>query len=316
MYRQITADERYTLGTLRQLGYSVAVIAQVLGRHRSTLFRELRRNATRHDDSYRPQLAHWYAQSRRREVRRGPRFTEADYALVRAGLARQWSPAQIAGRLRLEAHLRISHETIYRYIWADKRQGGTLYRQLRGGQRHCRKRYGRPDSRGRLLGKRPITARPGIVARRARIGDWEGDTMVGPAGTRPCLLSLVERKTGFLVLGKLRARTAAEVNRCAAPLLQRQPHAVRTLTVDNGTEFHGYAALEAGTATRVYFATPHHAWERGTNENTNGLIRQYVPKGQSMVTLTDEACATIATTLNQRPRRRLGFRTPEECYVP
>lgn len=115
---------------------------------------------------------------------------------------------------------------------------------------------------------------------------------------------------------KLAARTAAEVNRCAAPLLQAQPQPVRTLTVDNGTEFHGYAALEAGTTTRVYFATPHHAWERGTNENTNGLVRQYVPKGQSMAALTDHDCATIATTLNQRPRRRLGFRTPEECYVP
>lgn len=316
MYRQITADERYTLGTLRQLGYSVAVIARVLGRHRSTLFRELRRNATHHDASYRPQLAQWYAQRRRRDTRRGPRFTEADYALVRQGLARQWSPAQIAGRLRREAQLHISHETIYRYIWADKRQGGQLYRELRGGQRYCRKRYGRPDSRGRLLGKRPITARPGVVERRARIGDWEGDTMVGPAGTRPCLLSLVERKTGFLVLGKLAARTAAEVNRCAAPLLQAQPHPVRTLTVDNGTEFHGYAALEADTPTRVYFATPHHAWERGTNENTNGLIRQYVPKGQPMAALTGQDCARIATALNQRPRRRLGFRTPEECYVP
>ncbi|TFG45186.1 MAG: IS30 family transposase [Gemmatimonadales bacterium] len=290
MYRQITADERYTLGTLHQLGYAVAVIAQVLGRHRSTVFRELRRNATRYDASYRPQLADWYARGRRRETRRGPRFTAQDYALVRRGLARQWSPAQIAGRLRLEDRLRISHETIYRYIWADKRQGGALYRELRGGRRHCRKRYGRPDSRGRLLGKRPITARPGIVERRARIGDWEGDTVVGPAGTRPCLLSLVERKTGFLVLGKLGARTAAEVNRCAA--------------------------LEAGTRTRVYFATPHHAWARGTNENTNGLIRQYVPKGQSMAALSDYACTTIATTLNQRPRKRLGFRTPEECYVP
>lgn len=316
MYRQITADERYTLGTLHQLGYAVAVIAQVLGRHRSTIFRELRRNATRHDGSYRPQLADWYARGRRREVRRGPRFTAQEYALVRQGLARQWSPAQIAGRLRRDERLRISHETIYRYIWADKRQGGALYRELRGGRRHCRKRYGRPDSRGRLLGKRPITARPGLVERRARIGDWEGDTMVGPAGTRPCLLSLVERKTGFLVLGKLAARTAAEVNRCAAPLLQQQPHPVRTLTVDNGTEFHGYAALEAGTSTRVYFATPHHAWERGTNENTNGLIRQYVPKGQTMAALSDHDCRTIATTLNQRPRKRLGFRTPEECYVP
>jgi IS30 family transposase len=313
MYRQITADERYTLSVLRQLGYSMVAIAQALGRHRSTLFRELRRNAPRFDRSYRPQLADGYARGRRSAARRGPRFSARDYALVRRGLARQWSPAQLAGRLGLEHRLRIRHETIYRYIWADKRQGGQLYSQLRGGRRHCRKRSGRPDSRGRLAGKRPITARPAIVERRGRLGDWEGDTMVGPAGTRPCLLSLVERKTGYLVLGKLRARTAAEVNRCAAPLLRQQPHPVRTLTVDNGTEFHGYAALEAGTRTRVYFATPHHAWERGTHENTNGLIRQYLPQGQSMRDLTPFDCHAIARRLNRRPRQRLGYRTPEEC---
>jgi len=315
MYRQITADERYTLSVLRRLGYSVAAMAQALGRHRSTIGRELRRNATRFDGSYRPQLADWYARGRRTGARRHPRFTARDFALVRRGLQRQWSPAQIAGRLRREQRLRISHETIYRYVWADKRQGGTLYTYLRGGRRHCRKRYGRPDSRGRLLGKRPITARPVVVESRARIGDWEADTVLGPAGTRACLLSLVERKTGYLVLRKLHARTAAEVNRCAALWLRAQPHPVWTITVDNGTEFHGYAALEATTDARFYFATPHHAWERGTNENTNGLLRQYVPKGQSMVALTDDECTALATTLNHRPRKRLGFRTPEECYV-
>jgi len=315
MYRQITADERYTLSVLRRLGDSVAAMAQALGRHRSTIGRELRRNATRFDGSYRPQLADWYARGRRTGSRRHPRFTARDFALVRRGLQRQWSPAQIAGRLRREERLRISHETIYRYIWADKRRGGTLYTHLRGGRRHCRKRYGRADSRGRLAGKRPIITRPAVVETRARIGDWEADTVLGRAGTRPCLLSLVERKTGYVVLGKLPAGTAAEVNRRAAPLLREQPHPVRTITVDNGTEFHGYAALEAATATRFYFATPHHAWERGTNENTNGLLRQYVPKGKSMVALTDEECDTIATKLNQRPRKRLGFRTPEECYA-
>jgi IS30 family transposase len=141
--------------------------------------------------------------------------------------------------LRRQRQLRINHETIYRHIWADKRQGGTLYTHLRGAQKQARKRYGHYDSRGRLAGKRPITVRPAIVETRRRLGDWEADTLQGPEGNRHCLLSLVERKTGYLVLGKLTARTTAAVNRRAAQLIQRQPHLVHTITVDNGTESTG-----------------------------------------------------------------------------
>jgi IS30 family transposase len=315
MYRQITLDERYTLGVLRQLGYGAAGIARALGRHRSTVSREVRRNATRYDGGYRPELADGYARSRRSRSRRNRRFTAADWAQVHAKLREQWSPEQVAGRFRRAHQLRISHETIYRHIWADKRAGGSLHTHLRGARKQCRKRYGHYDSRGRLAGKRPITTRPAIVAARGRIGDWEADTILGSEGSRPCLLSLVERKTGYLVLGKLRARTTAEVNRCAIPLLQQQPHPVHTLTTDNGTEFHGYADLEARTTARVDFATPHHAWERGTNENTNGLVRQYVPKRASLAHLTQQDCTRIARQLNQRPRKRLAYRTPEECYA-
>ncbi len=314
-YRQITFAERYTLGLLRQRGLTPAAIARVLGRHRSTIGREVRRNRTPRDGTYRPQLADWYARGRRSRARRNQRFSAADWARVQALVRADWSPEQVAGYLRRRRQLRISHETIYRHIWADKRQGGTLYRHLRGAPKQCRKRYGHYDSRGRLAGKRPITARPAVVETRGRIGDWEADTILGPEGNRHCLLSLVERKTGYLVLGKLTARTTAEVNRRAAQLIQRQPHAVRTITTDNGTEFHGYAALEAVTRARFYFATPHHAWERGTNENTNGLVRQYVPKRASMAHLTQQDCHAIARTLNQRPRKRLGYRTPEECYA-
>jgi transposase, IS30 family len=128
------------------------------------------------------------------------------------------------------------------------------------------------------------------------------------------VLSLVERKTGYVLLGKLRQRTTTAVNQRARRLIQAQPRPVRTVTVDNGTEFHDYAALERATGTRFYFATPHHAWERGTNENTNGLLRQYVPKRQSMAHLTQHDCNRIARKLNRRPRKRLAYRTPEECY--
>lgn len=315
MYRQITVAERYTLGILRQLGYPAAAIARMLGRHRSTIGREVHRNATHHDGTYRPQLAHWYACSRRSRSRRNHRFSPADFALVRTCLEQQWSPEQVAGRLRREGRLRISHETIYRHIWADKRRGGTLHTHLRGARKQCRKRYGHYDSRGRLAGKRPITERPATVAARTRIGHWEVDTLLGAGQADACVLSLVERKTGYLVLGQLRARTTAAVNTRATQLIRAQPRPVRTITADNGTEFHGYAAIEQNTAARFYFATPHHAWERGTNENTNGLLRQYLPKRQSMARLTQRDCVAIARRLNQRPRKRLSYRTPEECYA-
>jgi IS30 family transposase len=314
-YHQITFAERYTLGLLRQRGLPPAAIARVLGRHRSTIGREVRRNRAHSDATYRPQLADWYARGRRSRARRNRRFTAVAWARVQALLREDWSPEQVAGWLRRRGELAISHETIYRYIWADKRRGGTLHQHLRGAHKRFRKRYGHYDSRGRLAGKRPITARPLAAERRTEVGHWEGDTMLGAGQAAPCVLSLVERKTGYLVLGKLPRRSSAAVNRRARRLILAQPRAVQTLTVDNGTEFHEYAALERATATRVYFATPHHAWERGTNENTNGLLRQYLPKGQSMAQLTQHDCHRIAAKLNRRPRKRLGYRTPEECYV-
>ena len=313
-YHQITYEERYTVGLLRQRGLAAAAIARVLGRHRSTIGREVRRNGTPRDGCYRPQLAEWYACGRRSRSRRNQRFSASDWERIQALVREDWSPEQIAGRLRLDQELAISHETIYRYLWKDKQAGGTLYRHLRGAHKQRRKRYGRYDSRGRLAGKRPITARPPSVALRRELGHWEADTMLGASQAGPCVLSLVERKTGFLLLGQLRQRISAAVNRRAQQLITAQPHPVRTITVDNGTEFHAYARLERATATRFYFATPHHAWERGSNENTNGLVRQYLPKGQSMAHLTQHACNRIAAKLNRRPRKRLGYRTPEECY--
>jgi IS30 family transposase len=316
MYCQITFAERYTLGLLRQRGLRPAAIARVLGRHRSSIGREIRRNRSNSDGTYRPQLADWYARSRRSRSRRNTQFTATDWARVEALVREDWSPEQIAGRLRRDAVLSVSHETIYRRIWRDKRLGGSLYLHLRGARKQKRKRYGAYDSRGRLAGKRPITARPAGAEHRSRFGHWEADTVLGAGQAGPCVLTLVERKSGFLAIGKLKQRTAPFVNRRAHQFVNGQPRPVRTITVDNGTEFHSYAELEERIPTRFYFATPHHSWERGTSENTNGLLRQYLPKGKSMADLTQHACNRIAAKLNRRPRKRLGYRTPEECYVP
>jgi len=315
-YHQITSEERYSLGLLRQRGLRPAAIARLLGRHRSSITREVRRNATHYDGTYRPQLANWYAHSRRSRSRRNTQFTAGHWTRVEALVREDWSPEQIAGRLRRDGVLTISHETIYRRVWADKRAGGALYLHLRGARKQKRKRYGAYDSRGRLAGKRPIATRPPGAEHRSRFGHWEGDTVLGAGQAGPCVLTLVERKSGFLAIGKLAQRTGAFVNDRAQQLISVQPRLVRTITVDNGTEFHSYGALEERVPARFYFATPHHAWERGTNENTNGLVRQYLPKGASMAHLTQHDCNRLADKLNRRPRKRLGYRTPEEVYVP
>lgn len=231
-------------------------------------------------------------------------------------LCDDWSPEQIAGWYARFHLLRIRHETIYRHIWADKRNGGALHTHLRRANKVRRKRYAHYDSRGRLAHKRPIATRPAGAANRSRIGHWEGDTVLGDSQGGACILTLVNRKSRYTLIGKLARRTCAEVNARARQLIRAQPRPVHTVTLDNGTAFHAYKALEATMATHFYFATPHHSWERGTNENTNGLVRQYLPKRASMEHPTQRDCNRIATKLNRRPRKRLGYRTPEECYEP
>jgi transposase, IS30 family len=309
-YHQITLDERYRIGALWALGASAAAIARELGRHRSTIGRELARNRTKRG-RYEPHGAHTRAFARRSYSRRNLRLRPEDWRQVLAGLREGWSPEQIAGRGRYLGSLRISHETIYRRIADDWRAGGQLHRHLRGSRKQRRRRAGTPRRTGPR--GRSIQLRPASVERRRRLGHWEGDTLHGRG--RPALLSLVERKSGVLELGKL-ARTAAATTARALRLLRRQSRPVRTLTFDNGPEFSAWRRIEAGTGTRIYFATPYHAWERGTNENTNGLVRQLLPADRDLARLTQRDCNRIARQLNRRPRKRLGFRTPEECYAP
>ena len=311
MYRQLTSEERYALATLRRQGFTIRGIAHALGRAPSTISRELHRNR-RKDGRYRAVYADQRARVRRSRSRRNQRFSLADWALVLTHLKLHWSPEQISGRLKKDGELRISHESIYRYVWRDKRRGGSHYKLLRQAGKKRRKRYGAYDSRGRLAGKRHISERPPAVDARAEIGHWEIDTVLG-AG-KPCVVTFVERATGYVMIGKLKARTVAELNRVALTLISEAPLPVHTITADNGTEFHGYKDLEVQTGVRFFFATPHHSWERGSSENVNGLIRQYLPKRHSMAPISQCHCNSIASNLNNRPRKRLGYRTPgEEC---
>lgn len=310
-YHQITSGERYMLAALRKQGFNQSAIAKALGRHRSTISRELRRNAAKSTGYYRPSKAQEMANGRRSRSRRNRQFSRADFRKVEALLKRQWSPEQISGYLRRHDILSISHETIYQHVWLDRRLGGSLHTHLRGARKKRRKRYGAYDSRGRLAGKRHISERPKAVERRKTLGHWEIDTVMGK-GSQHCLLTLVERKSGYLLIGKLKARTTEQTNQRALQLIRRYSDRFETITADNGTEFHDYRSLEDASGVTFYFATPHHSWERGTNENTNGLVRQYVPKGTSMTKLTQHHCDAIAARLNDRPRKRLGYRTPRE----
>ena len=313
-YRQLTSEQRTIIAHLRSQGYNHNRIARQIGCHRCTVAREVERNHCRYDGFYRASKAHMRARSRRKNARSKSKFSPVDMVSVVLRLKEQWSPEQISGTLSKENKLRISHETIYRYIWEDKAQGGTLWKNLRQSGKQRRKRYGAYDSRGRLASKRHISERPPSVETRRYKGHWEIDTVHGK-GSKDCIVTLVERKTGYTVIGKLPNKTTEELNAKVIALMRRFKKPFRTITSDNGTEFHGYEKIEEATKTKFYFATPHHSWERGTNENTNGLIRQYLPKGTGMESVTQADCDAIARKLNRRPRKRLGYETPSEMFL-
>jgi IS30 family transposase len=279
--------------------------------------RELKRNASPYDGWYRATRAHERTVARRKRSRRKQQFGREEMARVEELLKEQWSPEQVSGYLGRTGELAISHETIYRHVWRDMEAGGRLHEHLRCARKKCRKRYGRHDSRGRLAGKRMIAERSAAVERRNRTRHWEIDTLMGESlgESSDCILTLVERKSGYVLIGKMRARTAGEANRALLEQMDRHPGRMTTITADNGTEFHWYEKVEAVSRVKFYFANPHHSRERGTNENTNGLIRQYLPKGESMRGVTQKVCDAIANKLNNRPRKRHGYKTPNQCFI-
>ncbi len=311
-YQQLTSGERYTISTLKRQGLTINEIADEVGRHRSTVYRELSRN-TCNDGRYRVSKAESRTRGRRSRSRRNQQFSNDDFKIVNKYLRMKWSPDQIANTLRDEGILDISHETIYKHIWLNLCNGGNLYTHLRQSQKKRRKRYNAYDSRGLLAGKRHIDQRPQVATNRERIGDWEIDLVMGRSD-KDCILTLVERKSGLTKIYKLKNKTKKETNKKLLKLINSLDTEIKTITADNGTEFHGYKEIEKKTGVKFYFCTPFHSWERGTNENTNGLIRQYLPKGESMASLTQRKCNKIAHELNTRPRKRHGYKTPLSVY--
>jgi len=308
-YTQLTQEERYQIYILKKAEYSQTQIAELLERDKSTISRELRRN--RGLKGYRPRQAHNLA-LRRRYDKAQPRIGNPVWQLVEALIRDEWSPEQIVGRVEMEQGVSISHEWIYQHVYTDKRSGGNLYRFLRC-QKVRRKRYGLYSRRGTIPNQISIDERPAIVDAKRRFGDWEGDTVIGKSH-RGALVTLVERKSLYTVIRSVIHKTAAAVRAAVVDGLTPYIDRVHTITYDNGREFTDHEGMASDLETRIYFAHPYASWERGLNENTNGLIRQYFPKDRDLRTVTTCEIEKAMDKLNHRPRKCLDFRSPFEVF--
>ena len=298
-YVQLTLEERFVIYHLSVIELGVREIARRLNRHHSTISRELKRNGPPDPGApYNISVAHNCAMQRRQCARHHRRADQGLRRYVVQGLQAHWSPETIAGRIELDfarnRSMRVSHETIYRWIYLDAKAGGKLYECLRWQHRRRRKqpRYG--SLRGLIPGRVPIAERPAVVDERSRFGDWEGDTVYG-RNTRDCLLTNVERKSRYLIVSKIGNRRASTVAQCHIEQFRVLPLSWRkTLTLDNGKEFSEFTWVEQQTSVSVFFADPYCAWQRGSNENTNGLLRRYFPKGTDFSQVSDEQLAPVA----------------------
>jgi IS30 family transposase len=301
-YTHITREERYQIYALKKAGHKQNEIAKVLKRNESTISRELSRNCGRR--GYRPKQAH--SKSVERQSINARTIDDATWQFAQDRLLEQWSPEQISG------HAAISPETVYQRVYANKRAGGLLWKNLRS-QKQRKKRYGKAERRGTIPNRLSIDDRPAIVESRSRIGDWEADTVIGK-NHRQAIVSIVERKTGFTLIRKVERKTAQAVSQAMIKLLKPHRKKIHTITSDNGKEFAGHEEIANKLKADFYFAHPYSSWERGTNENTNGLIRQYFPKNRDFTTITQQEIDMAMKRLNNRPRKRLGYKTPSQVF--
>ena len=310
-YKQLTLDQRYEIYAYLKAGFTQSQIADKLGVHKSTISRELARNKGRR--GYRAKQAQAKTYSRRQSASKFIRFTVEVQAKVESLLSIDWSPEQISDHMQSKASLPISHERIYQHIWADKHSGGSLYERLRQSQKKRRKRYGKKDSRGQIKGRVSIAERPKIVDEKTRIGDWEIDTIIGKNHTG-AIVTAVERITKFCCIAFVPSRKADLVAAALIRMLRPFKDQVHTITADNGKEFAMHAYVAKKLDAKVYFADPYSSWQRGLNENTNGLIRQYFPKKMPFIDIKERAIKHVLERLNNRPRKTLNFKTPYQLF--
>jgi len=326
-YRHLSSTERDEIAQMYYSGLSFSEIGRRLGRSKSTISREVSRNRIRHGSQ---RFVRWRYLSSRAALQAKERRSNAKRSVgrvldhrrlleyVKLGLKNRWSPEQISGRIQFDhskdKSMRVSHETIYQWLRKNKRNGGKWYLNLRQARRARRKKYGSSLRRHRMQGRVSIDDRPNVVDHRNRIGDWEGDTVEGK-NHQGRLLTLVDRKSRFTSALKVKSKYSNEVIGAIKRALRNVPvHARRTLTLDNGTEFSHFKEIESSLGTKVYFAHPYSSWERGTNENTNGLLRQYFPKDTDFTKISSQQLASAVVQLNNRPRKCLNWRTPKEVF--
>ena len=310
-YKQLSQAQRYQIEILKKAGKNQKEIAELLGVSESTISRELKRNQGK--KGYRPKQAQIKADNRKKQAAKALKMTPALILLIEARILLDWSPEQVSGQLEDELGILISHERIYQHIWADKRHGGTLYMHLRQCHKKRKKKYGSKDKRGQIRNRVSIDERPAIVAEKTRIGDWEIDTVIGQ-NHQGALVTIVDRVSKFTLIKKVDSKHAEVVT--AATIILLQPYLDKTLTntADNGKEFAGHETIKEQLNANVYFAHPYCSWERGLNENTNGLIRQYFTKGSSFENITDDEVEAVMNKLNHRPRKTLKFKTPHTVF--
>lgn len=315
-YTHLATHERYQIEVLKRQGLTQSEIAQELGRHKSTISRELRRN--RGERVWRANQADHNARDRlkKRNSTNSRKISAEAWEYAKQMLSeRQYSPEQIAGRVRYEGRDSISRESIYHRIKEDKKAGGELYKHLRS-QKQRRSRYGsKRQRRPTISNRKSIEERPAIVEQRKRYGDWEGDSIVGAGCNSGVIVSTIERKSRYLILKKLPNKDPSAVAEAFTEKLSKYKALVLTLTFDNGGEFTKHPVIAKELGATIYFARPYHSYERGSIENMNGLIRQYFQKGQRFDNVTDEDVQQVANKLNHRPRKCLGYQTPYEVFT-
>lgn len=311
-YNQLTENERYQIYALKKAGHSQKEIASLINRSPSTISRELARNTGLR--GYRPGQAQQWSTKRRRQAYKARKLTEDVQKMIETLVRQDLSPQQVVDYLARHEGIFLHHETVYQFIYADKDEGGDLYQHMRIASKAYRKRYGSYDSRGKIKNRICIEQRPAVVDKRKRIGDWEGDTIIGK-GRKSALLTMVERKTLYTVIARLKGKRADLLAQAAIRALGKLKDKVKTITLDNGLEFAEHESIAKGLDADIYFAHPYASWERGINENTNGLVRQYFPKGTDFNKVTDDAIEFVMNRLNNRPRATRGGRSPNELFI-
>ena len=309
----LTSNQRYDIAVMLAAGFLQKEIALAIGKHKSIVSRELQRNSDKRNGNYNSLLAQRKHEERQALKPKAKRFTEAIQQYVNQSLQALYSPEQMVGIAKKRGVPCVSHERIYQYLWQDKRKGGKWHKHLRTKGKRYRKRGASKDKRGIITGRTDISERPPIVEQRERVGDLEIDTIIG-SNHKGAIVTINDRATGLLKMKKLNGKDAVELAEAVIAVLTPYKTHLHTITSDNGKEFAAHKIIADALQIDFFFAKPYHSWERGSNENLNGLIRQYIPKQTNFNTLTDDYIQWVEDELNNRPRKRLNFETPNTIF--